>query len=113
MKLEPNDLSKRTNDSFLFNCHFDSKPGSPGATDNMISCVSMIEIIRVLSRQEIDFRNTLLFLFNGAEELGMQGAHGFVAGWEKDPTEKGHPWARNLRGAVNLEGAGTEKPDEY
>jgi Zn-dependent M28 family amino/carboxypeptidase len=105
--MEPANFQRRTNDSFLFNCHFDSKPGSPGATDNMISCVTMLEIVRVLSAQDLEFQNTLVFLFNGAEELGMQGAHGFVAGWEKDPSERGHPWAETLRAAVNLEGAGT------
>lgn len=93
--------SRPSNDSILINCHFDTKPGSPGATDNMISCASMLEILRVMS-QAPALRNTIVFLFNGAEELGLQGAHGFVKG----DGGKGHKWSKNLRTFINLEGAG-------
>lgn len=48
-----------------------------------------------------------MFLFNGAEELGLQGAHGFVRGkTEELETEEGHPWSQNLKVFLNLEGAG-------
>jgi Zn-dependent M28 family amino/carboxypeptidase len=107
-KIEPSDPGKRTNSSILLNCHFDSKPGSPGATDNVISCSVMLEILRVLSTQkELLIHNTIVFLFNGAEELGLQGAHGFVQGRGSHlDTELGHPWSKNLKAFVNLEGAG-------
>jgi len=107
-KLEPADPTLRTNSSVLLNCHFDSKPGSPGATDNVISCSVMLEVLRVLSMQpELVVRNTIVFLFNGAEELGLQGAHGFVRGREsQSDTELGHPWSTNVKVFVNLEGAG-------
>ena len=90
-----------SNYSVLINCHFDTKPGAPGATDNMISCASMLEIVRVMS-QAPALRNGIVFLFNGAEELGLHGAHGFVKG----DGGKGHRWAKNLRCFINLEGAG-------
>jgi Zn-dependent M28 family amino/carboxypeptidase len=107
-KLEPSDASQKRNSSVLLNCHFDSKPGSPGATDNIISCSVMLEILRVLSTQpNLVIKNNIVFLFNGAEELGLQGAHGFVRGKTNHlDTEQGHPWSQDVKVFINLEGAG-------
>lgn len=111
-KLEPTNRSLATDDYILVNCHFDTKPGSPGATDNMISCASMLEVIRVLAaEQPTSLKNPIVFLFNGAEELGLQGAHGFVKGYEGPlgkpvSNQLGHRWAKNVRTFINLEGAG-------
>jgi Zn-dependent M28 family amino/carboxypeptidase len=104
-KLEP--AGGRSNNSVLVNCHFDSVPGSPGASDDMISCAIMLETIRVLSRQSKPLRNNIVLLFNGAEENAMQGAHGFVEGKVEGSDEIGHKWVKNLRMFINLEGAGT------
>lgn len=112
VKLQPTDRKRATNDSILVNCHFDTKPGSPGATDNMISCVTMLEIIRVLAgEKKTSLRNPIVFLFNGAEELGLQGAHGFVKGYDgplgnPENREQGHRWAKQVKTFINLEGAG-------
>ncbi|CAL8109253.1 unnamed protein product [Orchesella dallaii] len=104
-KLEP---AKKTNssDTILVNCHFDSVPGSPGASDDMVSCTVMLECIRVLTRQSKPLKNPIVFLFNGAEENGMQAAHGFLRGVEGNSSEVGHKWAKNLKTFVNLEAAG-------
>ncbi|ODM91515.1 Endoplasmic reticulum metallopeptidase 1 [Orchesella cincta] len=104
-KLEP---AKKTNstDSILVNCHFDSVPGSPGASDDMVSCTVMLEVIRVLTRQSKPLKNPIVFLFNGAEENGMQAAHGFLRGVEGNSSEVGHRWSKNLKTFVNLEAAG-------
>lgn len=45
-KIEPVDDAVRTGDGILLNCHFDSKPGSPGATDNMISCSVLLYLFK-------------------------------------------------------------------
>ena len=80
---------------------------SSDLTDNIISCATMLEMIRVLSREESPITNTLLFLFNGAEEYGLQGAHGFVGGrTDSSALIAGHPWAATLKAFINLEGAG-------
>lgn len=111
-KLEPVNTARATNDSILVNCHFDTKPGSPGATDNMISCATMLEVLRVLAGEiPTSLKNPIVFLFNGAEELGLQGAHGFVKGYEgslgyPENGVLGHRWSKNLRTFINLEGAG-------
>ena len=42
--------------ALLVNCHFDSVPQSPGASDDAVSCGVMLETIRVLStnnRQDV------------------------------------------------------------
>lgn len=104
-KLEP---AKKANssDSVLVNCHFDSVPGSPGASDDMVSCAVMIEVLRVITRQSTPLKNTIVFLFNGAEENGMQASHGFLKGIEEGSNHVGHKWAKNLKMFINLEAAG-------
>lgn len=104
-RLEP---AKKVDSSgaVLVNCHFDSVPGSPGASDDMISCVVMLEVIRVLTRQQTPLPNPVVFLFNGAEENGLQASHGFLKGVEGNDTEVGHRWAKDLKTFINLEAAG-------
>ena len=55
-------------DALLVNCHFDSVPQSPGASDDAVSCAIMLEILDVLMQSDRPFRHNLIFLFNGAEE---------------------------------------------
>lgn len=101
----------RKNHTLMLNCHFDSVAGryvwcdtlarnefiilfillrySPGASDDAASCAVMLEVLRVLSQQEKRLRHSVLFLFNGAEETGLQASHGFITQ---------HPWAKDVRG---------------
>lgn len=55
-------------DALLVNCHFDSVPQSPGASDDAVSCAIMLEVLDILVQSNQTFRNNLIFLFNGAEE---------------------------------------------
>lgn len=68
VKLSPTS-SASTNHSLLVNTHFDSVPMSPGAGDDGIWVAVVLEIIRVLSKQNWSFENSIVFLFNGAEEV--------------------------------------------
>uniref|UniRef100_A0A1B6BYM8 FXNA-like protease n=1 Tax=Clastoptera arizonana TaxID=38151 RepID=A0A1B6BYM8_9HEMI len=83
--------------SLLVNCHFDSVPSSPGASDDGLNCVVMLEVLRVLSRQDKPLQQNVIFLFNGAEETPLQASHGFIAH---------HKWAKEVRAFVNLESCG-------
>ncbi|KAM7287437.1 endoplasmic reticulum metallopeptidase 1 [Ixodes scapularis] len=83
--------------SLLVNCHFDTAPGSPGASDDAINCAIMLEILQVLSQRPDALRHPVIFLFNGAEENILQGAHGFITQ---------HPWAKEVAAFVNLEACG-------
>ena len=85
--------------SFLINAHYDSALGSLGASDDAISCGTMLEAIRCLSTEPhpLSGDNSLVFLFNGAEEVILVASHGFITK---------HPWAKKIRAFLNLEAAG-------
>jgi hypothetical protein len=85
--------------SILVNAHFDSTFGGPGASDDVVSCATMLEVIRCLteSNAHVTLNHSLVFLFNGAEENFLQASHGFITQ---------HPWAKDIRVFVNLEAAG-------
>ena len=88
--------------SILVNAHFDSSFGGAGASDDAVSCATMLEIIRCLTEWNghFELEHSLVFLFNGAEENFLQASHGFITQ---------HPWAHDIRVFVNLEAAGAGK----
>ncbi|EDS40295.1 conserved hypothetical protein [Culex quinquefasciatus] len=89
---------KNSDQALLLNCHFDSVATSPGASDDLSGCAVMLEILRVLSRQSEINQNSILFLFNGAEETPLQASHGFITK---------HRWAKEVKAFINLESAGS------
>jgi hypothetical protein len=70
--------------------HYDSHPPAPGAGDDGISVVAMLETIRVLHAGPL-LRNDLLFLFTDGEEQGWLGAKAYLYG---------HPQGNNITGVV-------------
>ncbi|KAL1396983.1 hypothetical protein pipiens_010106 [Culex pipiens pipiens] len=89
---------KNSDQALLLNCHFDSVATSPGASDDLSGCAVMLEILRVMSRQSEINQNSILFLFNGAEETPLQASHGFITK---------HRWAKEVKAFINLESAGS------
>jgi hypothetical protein len=55
----------------VYNCR-------PGAGDDASSIGVMIELLRALSSVHSGFKNSVIFLFNTAEEEGSTGSHGFI-----------------------------------
>ncbi|NXF48598.1 ERMP1 metallopeptidase, partial [Oceanites oceanicus] len=94
VKLEPQNGAQH---AVLSNCHFDSVPNTPGASDDAVSCAVMLEILNTLSKSSEPLQHAVIFLFNGAEENILQASHGFITQ---------HEWAKSIRAFINLEAAG-------
>ena len=62
----------------LITGHYDSHFGAPGAGDDGVSTVAMLEAIRVLQTDQ-KLRNDLVFLFSDGEESGYLGSNAFLA----------------------------------
>ena len=56
--------------------HYDSVLGSPGAADDVHSVACIIEIAKILSREEHD--NDIIFLITDGEERGLLGAKAYT-----------------------------------
>lgn len=89
---------RQTHTALLLNSHFDSVPVSNGAGDDTIMVAVMLEVMRVLTRSNQTLEHSIVFLFNGAEENGLQGSHPFVTQ---------HRWAANVTTFINLDSAGS------
>lgn len=87
-----------TRNAILLNCHFDSVYGSYGANDDIANCAIMLEILEILSGRDTPTRHDIIFLFNGAEEVGLRASHGFITQ---------HKWAKDVKVLINLEAAGS------
>jgi Zn-dependent M28 family amino/carboxypeptidase len=88
-----------TDNVLMLNCHFDSIAGSPGASDDIVMCCVMMEILRVLSRSVKKQKHSIIFLFNGSEEEDLQASHGFITK---------HKWAKDVKAYINLESTGSD-----
>ena len=67
-----------TDRGVLFVAHYDSVPEGPGAADDMLGVVSLLEAVRSQA-QSSTLENDLYFLFTDGEESGKLGANKFVA----------------------------------
>lgn len=98
VRLSRPDAAEDSKVAVLLNCHFDSWPTSSGGSDDLLSCALMLEVMRLLSRNPQVLSHDVIFLFNGAEESSLQGAHGFITK---------HPWRHAVRAFINLEASGS------
>jgi hypothetical protein len=94
------DGSESTGPAVLLAAHYDSVAAGPGASDDGIGAASVVEIARALKLRNTP-RHPVVILIDDGEEAGLLGARVFVAS---------HPWAPDVRAAVNLDNRGTSGP---
>ncbi|KAF8262682.1 hypothetical protein EI94DRAFT_663412 [Lactarius quietus] len=82
-------------DGVLFSAHFDSVSTAPGATDDGMSVVALLQLVDFLSKNRP--RRTAVFNFNNGEEDGLHGAQAFLQ----------HSWSNLTSTFLNIEGAGS------
>ena len=82
-------------DALLVNVHVDSAMEGPGAADDGVAAGALIEAARRLVGPQR--QRTIIYLFNGGEEVGLAGSDAFLS----------HPWADDVRWFVNLEAVGS------
>jgi hypothetical protein len=80
--------------------HYDSVAAGPGACDDGAGVAAILEAARTLKLLPRP-RHSIIFLVDDGEEAGLLGARAFV---------HQHPWARDVRVAVNMECRGTSGP---
>ena len=86
--------------AILMAAHYDSRPQTPGAGDDMSGVATILETLRALSEgPQLD--NDVIVLFSDAEELGLVGARAFV---------ERHRWAEDVALVLNLEARGNRGP---
>ena len=89
------DPDSERGDGVLFSAHYDSVSTAPGATDDGMSVVALVELARYLAEPAHRPRRTAVFFWNNGEEDGLNGAYTY---WK-------HPWSNLTNRFLNLEGA--------
>jgi hypothetical protein len=84
-------------DAVLVVAHYDSVPGSPGASDDGAAVAAMLEAARLLGAGPLP-RNDVILLFSDAEEAGLLGARAFA---------QQHPLMEKVRVLLNFEARGS------
>ena len=87
-------------DGVLLAAHYDSVAAGPGYSDDGTGVASVLEIARALKSRPQP-THSIIFLLDEGEEAGLLGARVFV---------DSHPWAKQVRAAVNLDARGTSGP---
>ncbi|MBX2828110.1 MAG: M20/M25/M40 family metallo-hydrolase [Flavobacteriaceae bacterium] len=88
--------------SLLIFAHYDSAMvPSFGASDAGSGVVTILEAVRAYLAKGVQPKNDIIVLFTDAEEIGLDGADLFV---------NQHPWAKDIRLALNFEARGSGGP---
>jgi hypothetical protein len=91
----------KTDRGILLMAHYDSEPETPGAADDMLSVVAMLEAMREQAGNS-NLKSDIYFLFTDGEEVGTLGAKSFV---------QSHPELKNKIDMVfNFEARGSRGP---
>ncbi|MGE5787771.1 MAG: M20/M25/M40 family metallo-hydrolase, partial [Myxococcales bacterium] len=92
-------LPGRASTALLLNAHFDTVVGTAGAGDDALGVAVMVEALRVLANGP-KLEHTIVVNLNGAEEMGLLGAAGFLQ----------HRLAKDVRAYVSVDGGPSGSP---
>ena len=92
-------LAGRTQDALLLNAHYDTLTDSVGAGDDALGVAAIVETVRALAAGP-KLEHSIVVNLNGAEEVGMLGAVGFLK----------HRFAKDVRAYVYIDGGPRGKP---
>jgi hypothetical protein len=99
-RLDGTEGSTGSGDAVLLAAHYDSVPAGPGDSDDGTGAATVLESARALRSLPAP-RHSIIFLIDDGEEAGLIGARAFV---------DSHPWAKQVRAAVNVDARGTSGP---
>ena len=99
-RLDGTEGDSDSSDAVLLAAHYDSVPAGPGDSDDGTGTAAVLEIARALKAMPAP-RHSIILLIDDGEEAGLLGARAFV---------DFHPWAKNVRAAVNVDDRGTSGP---
>lgn len=77
----------------LISTNFDSFYESLGFCDNGFGVSMLLEILRILSKSNDNFKHGILLVWNGAKESGLQGSHSFITK---------HKWANKVKSFMSV-----------
>ena len=83
-----------TREAVLLNAHYDTLGDSPGAGDDGIGIVAIVEAARALAAGP-KLEHSVIILCNGGEEYGLYGADGFI---------RNHPLAKDVKAYLYIDG---------
>ncbi len=86
--------------AIAINAHYDGGSTGPAAGDNGVGVVATLEVVRAFLAGE-PLANDLIVVFSDGEENGDLGSAAF---------NQDHPWASDVRIAINFEAQGTGGP---
>lgn len=73
VKIEGSNPDYRDNGGVLFSAHYDSVSTAPGATDDGMGVVTLLQLIEYFAKHRVE--RTSLFNINNGEEDWLNGAH--------------------------------------
>ncbi|KAH6580548.1 hypothetical protein BASA61_009560 [Batrachochytrium salamandrivorans] len=85
--------------ALLLNAHYDSTLFSPDASDGGAGIAIILEVMRVLTHTPKTLKNSVIFLFNSAEETLQDASHALVTQ---------HKLVSSIRAVLNLEAMGVK-----
>ena len=86
--------------AIVINTHYDGGATGPAAGDNGVGVVATLEVVRAILVGD-PLANDLIIVFSDGEENGDLGSAAFT---------RDHPWANDVRIAINFEAQGTGGP---